>query len=165
MSKVFFGLERFGFEGVDQNYVDFILQFVVAILKEKSPHRGSSIPLSFHPSRAEVGLMIVSDKTIRLLNARYRNQDKPVGVLSFAYGEGENNFVNPEEDRNYLGDIYISHDQVMAGAHRNLLSPQHEFSRLFVHGILHLMGFDHITKRKAAVMEKLEEDILREILV
>jgi len=149
MSKVYFGLEDFGFEGVDQDYLDFVLQCAVEVLGRED---------------SDAGLMIASSKTMQHLNLRYRNRSGLADVLSFNYGEKKDDFPDLGEDENYLGDIYISYDRVIARARQHFVSPQQEFTHLFVHGLLHLMGFDHERAEEAAVMEKKEKEILKKVL-
>lgn len=87
----------------------------------------------------EVSLSFVSDETIQQLNNQYRNNNKPTDVLSFSLQEGEFGNINPD----ILGDIVISADTAMADAAKNGLSPEQEINFLIIHGLLHLLGYEH----------------------
>lgn len=104
----------------------------------------------------EVSLTLVGDKQMRELNKDYRGIDKATDVLSFAYLEEE----IPQEGEVSIGDIFIS----IETADRQALEKGHdlekELSVLFVHGILHLFGFDHGNDEEEKEMEELAEKIL-----
>ena len=85
-----------------------------------------------HGSSATIAF--VSDRSIRDLNRRFRNVDKPTDVLSFPTGEETN-----------LGDIAISVETAAAQAKENGLTFDNEISQLILHGLLHLAGYDHET--------------------
>lgn len=87
----------------------------------------------------EVSLSFVNDETIQQLNHQYRNKNKPTDVLSFSLQEGEFGNINPH----ILGDIVISVDTAAADAARNSLSLDQEINFLIIHGLLHLLGYDH----------------------
>lgn len=110
---------------------------------------GSALP-------ATAAVALSSDAAVRALNKTYRRQDKPTNVLSFpAQGSGM-----PGAKHRMLGDIMLA-DGVLAREAAELGIPLGDhFQHLVVHGALHLMGFDHETERDAAVMERLETEIL-----
>jgi probable rRNA maturation factor len=85
-----------------------------------------------HGSAATIAF--VSDRSIRDLNRRFRNVDKPTDVLSFPAGEETN-----------LGDIAISVETAATQAKENGLTFDNEISQLILHGLLHLAGYDHET--------------------
>ncbi|MGD0708663.1 MAG: rRNA maturation RNase YbeY [Anaerolineaceae bacterium] len=103
----------------------------------------------------DVSIAIVSDRKIQQLNKRFRRIDAPTDVLSFS-----SDAVDPITDVPYLGDIVIS----LPSAQRNALNSGHplmdEMQLLIVHGILHLDGYDHDTKKNKDSMWKLQEKIL-----
>lgn len=100
----------------------------------------------------EVELVICDDETIRELNREYRHIDKATDVLSFPY---EPMPMAP------TGSIVISADHVRAGAERYGHSASDEFALLFLHGLLHLLGFDHETD--AGEMREEEAKILAQL--
>jgi probable rRNA maturation factor len=87
----------------------------------------------------EVSISFVNDETIQQLNREYRNKNKPTDVLSFSLQEGEFGNINPH----VLGDIVISVDTAMADATKNALSLEEEINFLIIHGLLHLLGYEH----------------------
>ena len=105
---------------------------------------------------AELSIVLCDDATIHPLNRDYRGKDKPTDVLSFAQREGEFAFL---ED-NLLGDVIISMDTTIRQAQERRHSTEVELRVLLVHGILHLLGYDHIEDDEAEVMEAKEREIL-----
>lgn len=106
-----------------------------------------------HPkSDGEISLAIMDDEAIRALNREYRGKDKPTDVISFAYNESEK---FPGE--NMLGEIYIS----IETAKRQSEDLDRELKFLFVHGVLHLLGYTHETDEKYSEMMEETEEIIR----
>ncbi|MGI6360010.1 MAG: rRNA maturation RNase YbeY [Acholeplasmatales bacterium] len=97
----------------------------------------------------EFNVIFVSNKKIKELNKTYRNIDKETDVLSF-----------PDEDGNYIGDIFISLEKAKEQALEYKHSLSREVGFLTVHGYLHLLGYDHQTKLEEKEMRALEENIL-----
>lgn len=85
-------------------------------------------------------IAFVSDKKMAELNGDFRSKDSTTDVLSFPYEADEFDF-----DDNFLGDIVISLEQAKRQAIENKLSLQNEVKQLILHGILHLLGYDHET--------------------
>ena len=98
---------------------------------------------------AEVSIVLVDDNGIKQINREYRNINKPTNVLSFELG-----------DDVLLGDIYISLDTVVREAKQEKISVEHHVAHMVVHGVLHLLGYDHINDKEAIVMETKETKIL-----
>lgn len=123
------------------------------------------------PQDAEIGLVLVDDKTIHHLNKSYRGVDRPTDVLSFALqekGEGEPDIhfdpsLDGQEGDNVLGDIVIS----VETAHAQAKEYGHSFAReivyLAVHGTLHLLGYDHIADEQSSEMRQKEEQVLEKL--
>lgn len=88
---------------------------------------------------AELSLLLTDDDTVHALNRTYRGVDKPTDVLSFSQREGE----NPDEWDNLLGDIIISVEKARRQAEEYGHSMAREVAFLTVHGVLHLLGWDH----------------------
>ena len=109
-----------------------------------------------HLQEAELSILLCDDGTIHPLNRDYRGKDKPTDVLSFAQREGEFAFI----DDNLLGDVIISMDTTIRQATERQHSVETELRVLLVHGILHLLGYDHIEDDEAEVMEAKEREIL-----
>jgi probable rRNA maturation factor len=99
--------------------------------------------------RRELTLRIVGNAESRTLNRRYRGKDKPTNVLSF-----------PSEAPGLLGDLVICAPVVAREAREQGKAPAAHWAHMVVHGVLHLLGFDHIRPGDAKVMERRERAIL-----
>ncbi|MDD4213082.1 MAG: rRNA maturation RNase YbeY [Bacilli bacterium] len=97
----------------------------------------------------EASLIFVSNDEIRKMNRDYRKIDKVTDVISFE-----------EEEEDYLGEIFISVDRLLEQAKDFNHSPIRECAFLLIHGILHLMGYDHMNPEDEAIMFHLQEEIL-----
>jgi probable rRNA maturation factor len=113
------------------------------------------------PPEAEVSLLITDDAHICRLNRRYRGIPKPTDVLSFSMNEGKRLVSGIEGP--VLGDIIISAERALAQALEYGHGPVREMAFLTAHGMLHLLGYDHVDPRGAAEMERLQEGILRSL--
>lgn len=92
--------------------------------------------------RPELSILITTDATIHELNLQWRGKDKPTDVLSFPQLEKEE--IDPARPGLVLGDVVISLDTAAAQAARYGHSLEGEVRRLLVHGVLHLIGHDHV---------------------
>ena len=99
--------------------------------------------------RAEISLLLTDDLTIHALNKAYRGIDAPTDVLSFPLSEDD-----------ALGDIVISMERAVAQAAEYGHSFERELAFLVVHGMLHLLGMDHMTEDERRSMEKTQRQIL-----
>lgn len=99
--------------------------------------------------RGELTVRIVGNAESRRLNRRYRNKDKPTNVLSF-----------PGEAPGLLGDLVICAPVVAREAREQGKAAAAHWAHMVVHGVLHLLGFDHIRPGDAKVMERRERAIL-----
>lgn len=111
------------------------------------------------PRPAELSILLADDATVRELNQRYRDTDAATDVLSFAQSEGEA-FARPDGAAPHLGDIVISVDTAREQAAEYKLALHDEVAHLLVHGILHLLGYDHEQPDDAAAMRLQEDEIL-----
>lgn len=110
---------------------------------------------------AHVAISIVDDYDMRRLNRQYRGKDKTTDVLSFPYLEDEHFIeVTDEEGSTLIGEIVISAEQIKRQAKEYSRNIRAEFALMLVHGVLHLMGFDHITPEAEAKMFALQHEIL-----
>jgi probable rRNA maturation factor len=117
------------------------------------------------PKNSEVSVLLVDNGYIKELNLIYRNKNVPTDVLSFAMNEladDEPEYDNTEEV-NLLGDIVISLEQALAQSQDYGHSLARELGYLTVHGMLHLLGYDHETEEEAKGMRHLEEKIMKEV--
>jgi probable rRNA maturation factor len=98
-----------------------------------------------------------NDATVQKLNATYRGKNSPTNVLSFPAAEGTNNNQTGPVS---LGDIVLAAGTVLHEARELAISPKHHLQHLVVHGLLHLLGFDHESDEDAEEMENLEIEIV-----
>lgn len=101
---------------------------------------------------------MTDNQTIRRLNANWRNKDRATDVLSFPMLE---NFTNYRNETLLVGDIVISGEKAKEQATHHGHSLRRELSFLFVHGLLHLLGYDHETEAEEAVMRAKQREILK----
>ena len=161
MSQVFIGYDGYGIDGVDDEFIRFIFDVTLSsaslCFSEASPGSASK------KMDSEVGLVLANDDKMKALNQRYRGKDKSTNVLSFENKEiaGAN---QAEPDENYLGDIYIGCETLVREAKDLHISEKERFAQLFIHGILHLLGFDHEQPIDIEEMENLEDRIVQLVL-
>ena len=103
-----------------------------------------------------VNVVIIDDREIRRLNRRYRGKDKPTDVLSFSYEASAHDDV--------VGDVYLSHETLARDARRLRVEARDLSVRLVVHGVLHVIGYDHETDAEAERMERRERVALKRVL-
>ena len=118
--------------------------------------------LAAHPKfkrsrRAEACVALSSDTAVRALNGTYRAKDMPTNVLSFPANPG---LPRDADAPRWLGDVVIAEETVAKEAKEQGISQAHHLQHLVVHGVLHLLGYDHETDAKAEAMEGLEVEIL-----
>lgn len=104
-------------------------------------------------------VIIINNEEIHRINKEYRGIDRPTDVISFAL-EDDDTFI--KTDKRILGDIYISIDKARQQAEEYGHKLLRELCFLTIHGILHLLGYDHMTKEDEEVMFGLQERILSE---
>ncbi len=102
-----------------------------------------------------MSVTFIGDQRMQTLNRRYRGKDQTTDVLSFAAQEGD--IPLPNQD---YGDIFISVPQIQRQARSYGVTYNAEMARMLVHGVLHLLGYDHIRPRDAKVMMPLQDRIV-----
>ncbi len=107
---------------------------------------------------SEISLVLTSDEEICALNKSWRGKDEPTNVLSFGLG----GMVHGEDPRN-LGDVVLACETVTREAESRGLEIGQHTAHLVVHGVLHLLGYDHANECEAEKMEQLEVRILAAI--
>jgi probable rRNA maturation factor len=108
--------------------------------------------------RLEVSLLLTNDSQVQDLNRDYRGQDKPTNVLSFAALDADSPI--PPDGPILLGDVIIARETAEREAADEDKTLAHHLSHLVVHGVLHLLGYDHMEDDEAEEMESLERSIL-----
>lgn len=104
---------------------------------------------------AEMSLMLTDDAAIKELNRTWRDKDKPTNVLSWPAADPDDLAHSP-----HCGDIAVAYETLAREAAEEGKSVGDHFSHLVVHGVLHLLGYDHETDDEADEMEQLETDVL-----
>lgn len=104
-------------------------------------------------------IIIVDEKKIREINKEYRDKDSITDVISFAFEEKDNDIY---KDFRLLGEIYICSKRAKEQAEEYGHSYKREICYLTVHGLLHLLGYDHMNEKDKKVMRELEERVLNE---
>lgn len=102
-------------------------------------------------------IIFISDEVMHEMNNKYRGIDRTTDVLSFALNDEEDNF---ESDISMLGDIYVSIPKMVSQSLEYGHSEKRELSFLVIHGLLHLLGYDHMNKEDEKVMFSLQEEVL-----
>ena len=125
------------------------------LLKKTLKH----LSLNFEPF---ISVTIVDNAYIHEINKTYRHIDRPTDVISFAFLDD-----NPKRDELFhsgqmvvLGEIYISYEKAQEQAISYGHSLDRELKFLFVHGLLHLLGYDHMKKEDEEIMFRLQDEIL-----
>lgn len=111
------------------------------------------------PAPAELGLVITDDDTVRDLNRRYRGMNEPTDVLSFGLESAEP-FVSPPDGVQRLGEVIVSFPAAERQAREAGRPLEAELAHLAVHGVLHLLGYDHQQPEEAQAMRAREEALL-----
>lgn len=127
------------------SFEKFAAQAVNAITEAKGKH---------------LTVAFVSDRRIKELNSIFRDKNRPTDVLSFPYEPDQYDYLETE---NFLGDIVISVEQAARQAKENNLTLENEIKQLILHGILHLVGYDHATD--GGEMNRLELKLRRKLKV
>lgn len=104
-------------------------------------------------------ITFIDDRKMHEMNYKYRNIDNTTDVLSFALNDSKDNF---DEQLNVLGDIFISIPRMKKQAKEYGHSEKRELSFLTIHGLLHLLGYDHMNKEDEEIMFSLQEEVLNE---
>jgi len=113
------------------------------------------------PEGGELTVVITDEEKLRELNRRYRGVDLPTDVLAF--GGTPEGFVEAPDAAPYLGDVVISYPHVRAQAQEEGHSPDKELALLVIHGVLHLLGYDHAAQEEKAIMWARQEAILSRV--
>ena len=127
------------------------------------------------PYESQVSLLITDNEEIHKMNLQHRQIDAPTDVLSFPMVTYETpgdfsileedgaDCFEPDSGELMLGDIVISADKVLEQSAEYGHSVKREYAFLIAHSMLHLMGYDHMTEEDAADMERLQEEILKQL--
>lgn len=127
---------------------NYLKQYIKEILKSEEVKSDKPFYLS---------IMLTDNKSIQVINRDYRGKDSPTDVISFAYHETEDFDIGPYD---VLGDIIISLERVEEQRIEYNHSFEREFFYVLTHGVLHILGYDHIDEEDKKIMRCREEEIL-----
>jgi len=119
--------------------------------------------LAATPASIEIAVRMTDDDEVRVLNRDYRQKDKPTNVLSFPMIQSdliESVTANSDDGEVLLGDIVLARGMCEREAAERDISVEHHAQHLIVHGVLHLLGYDHQGDAEAEGMEAIERDAL-----
>lgn len=105
----------------------------------------------------ELAIIYTDSREIQDLNHRFRNKDAPTNVLSFA---ADKDAMMLEGQPRILGDIILSYQVIAEEAEAQQKPFKHHSLHMLIHGLLHLLGYDHMYNEEAEIMEQTERDIL-----
>jgi probable rRNA maturation factor len=115
----------------------------------------------------EVSLVFTDSETVQQLNRDYRGVDEPTDVLAFymlPQKEADSSFALPPDGVTRLGEVIISYPQAVEQAKKQGHSPERELALLIIHGVLHLLGYDHEEPGEEAKMREKENELLERCL-
>ncbi len=115
----------------------------------------------------EVGLVFTDSEAVRQLNRDYRGVDEPTDVLAFCMlpqKEVDDSFALPPDGVTRLGEVIISYPQAVEQAKEQGYATEKELALLIIHGILHLLGYDHEEPEEEAKMRTREKELLEKCL-
>lgn len=110
----------------------------------------------------DLSLIIVGPRKIKEINREYRNIDKETDVLSFALFDRKLKYASKEAEVE-LGDIFINYNRVISQAKEYKHSIKREFVFLFVHGLLHLLGYDHMKPKDEKEMFSIQKKVVKDL--
>ena len=103
-----------------------------------------------------ISVLLTSDDNIKELNLKYRNKNKATNVLAFPIQESI-------EQKNYIGDLAISLEKIIFESNKYKIKKNKYLSKITIHGILHLLGYDHINDDDYEVMNEIEDRLINEL--
>ena len=142
----------------DKNWKKYISN-PAKYLKDKVKFINSSI--LFNKKYINFSILLAGNKEIKMLNNKFRKKNKTTNILSFPfYKRNEIKKKIKNEDRIYLGDIILNFYKIKKKARKNEFKK--EFNKLWIHGLLHLLGYQHDTNKDFYKMRKLENRIFKQ---
>lgn len=133
-------------------------QSIHKIARKKLRQTAKAILNALDCPDAELSILILDDQQIAELNRKFLNRKGPTNVIAFPMQEGQFSEIAP----NLLGDVVISVETAQQEAQRAGLRMEDRFNQLLIHGILHLLGYDHAeTKSEARRMENKTREVLK----
>ena len=144
------------FSVLDEKWNETLPKFK-KVIKKASNHVFDEL-IQFKNKEYEISFLMVNNSYIKELNANYRSKDSATNVLSFPMMDD-----NSLKHENILGDIVISIDKILSESVDQKIEIYDYLSKISIHGILHLLGYDHISDNDYLVMDQLEKKIIKKI--
>ena len=116
----------------------------------------------FNKKKVQITVLLTNNKRIKFLNKRFRKKNKSTDILSFPFFDKKNLKKFIKLKKFYLGDIVISYEDFIK---KNKSNYEISFIKIFIHGFLHLLKFDHISDNDYLIMNKVENQIFKKIKV
>ena len=110
--------------------------------------------------KAQISILLTNNQKIKFLNKKFRKKNKPTDVLSFPFFDKKNFNKNIKNKNFYLGDIVIGYEEFLK---KNRNNYENGFIKIFIHGFLHLLNYDHKSDKDYAIMNSIENKIFRKI--
>lgn len=139
-------------------YLNVHEDFEEVILPDVLEHTASAVLEELCDEVADLTIAIEDDEQLRALNLQFLEIDAPTDVLSFPAEE-----TDPDSGNLYLGDIIISYPRALAQAESAGHPVQAELQLLVIHGVLHLLGYDHVTPELKEEMWALQAQFLKKL--
>ena len=134
--------------GVEPSWLEDVAQRVLAAEKADA--------------KAELGIVVTGQEMVQQLNRNYRGKDEPTDVLAFSTREEADgpSFIFAPDGLLHLGEVIISYPQALIQAEEHGHTLKKELSILLIHGLLHLLGYDHEAKEPERRMQAREKELL-----
>jgi len=129
-------------------------RLILNILK-KFPKR-----YKFVNKKVYISILLTSNNKIKLLNKKFRKKNKPTDILSFPFFDKKRLRKNLKSKKFYLGDIVISYEEF---SKQNKNDYKDGFIKIFIHGFLHLLSFDHKLDKDYKIMNSIENNIFQKV--
>ena len=113
----------------------------------------------FSDKKVSLTLMLSNNKNIKRLNRNFRNKDKATDILSFPF-ENNSKIINGT----YIGDIIISYNFINKPKSQKLKTFKEKLIKIFIHGFLHILNFNHVKDKDFKKMEKEEQQIYKSVI-
>tara|TARA_B100000287_G_scaffold187486_1_gene177316 strand:- start:167 stop:625 length:459 start_codon:yes stop_codon:yes gene_type:complete len=114
----------------------------------------------FLNKRIYITVLLTNNKKIQLLNKNFRKKNKPTDILSFPFFDKKNLKKNLKNKKLYLGDIAISYEEFLK---KNRDDYKNGFIKIFIHGFLHLLNFDHKSNKDFKKMSLIENKLFQKV--
>ena len=117
-------------------------------------------PYKFSNKKVHISILLTNNNRIKFLNKKFRKKNKPTDILSFPLFSKSDLKKNLRSKELYLGDIVISYQEFLK---KNKNDHKNAFIKIFIHGFLHLLNFDHKSDKAFKIMNSIENNIFQKV--